>query len=142
MRKPGKILDAFKTRSDDAARRVAELRGAQERTLQAQVQVLLSIETAFDDGMSDRDTAVIASGYAQRALAKAAELRAAAEHLANLEVGARDELLERFADQQRFELYLSQRQIKERALERRREEKKLVDEIAHLTGKVEWDETS
>jgi hypothetical protein len=141
MKKPEKILDAFKTKSDDAARRVAELRDARDRTLKAQVQVRLSIEDAFEVGMRERDSARIASGYAQRALRKAGELKRAAEHLAMLEAGAREELLDRFADQKRFELYLSQRQLKERALERRREEKKLVDELAHLTGKLEWDDT-
>jgi hypothetical protein len=141
MKKPDRILDAFKTKSDTAARRVAELRDARDRTLKAQVQVRLSIEDAFNVSSSDRDAAVIASSYAQRALRKAGELQRAAEHLSMLEAGAREELLDRFADQKRFELYMAQRQLKERAVERRREEKKLVDELGHLTGKLEWDDT-
>ena len=133
MKRPEKILDAFKTLSDEAAREVADLRAQRDRTMRVQVDKLRGIEQGFNDARRDRNSAGAASGFARRSLFEARLLSQEIERIAGEEVGARDRLLDRFADQKRFEVYLSQRQIKEKALARKREEKKLLEEIDQLT---------
>lgn len=140
VKNPEKILDIFKTRSDEAARIIAELRERRDLALKAQVSTLQSIETAWDTARRDRSLASSASGYAQSALKKAGELRYEVERIADAEVTARDQLLDRFADQKRFEVYLAQRQIKQRQIERKREEKRLLEEIEALRGAREREE--
>lgn len=132
MKRPDKILDIFKTLSDEAARDVAELRQRRDDTLKAQVGVLRSIEDGWNVARRDRSLSVSAAGYSKSALKEAAALRRRAEGIAHQEVHARDVLLDRFADQKRFELYLSQRQLKERAVARKREEKTLLEQIDQL----------
>ena len=131
MKDPEAILKAFKQRADEVSRRIAELRLAQEKALQDQVDALRSIETAYDSVADRQDIQTSAGPYARRALEHAAHLREVAEHLALQEDKAREELHERFADQKRFETFLSIRQRKAKALERRREEADLV-ELANL----------
>lgn len=132
MKDPDKILDAFKTRSDQAARVVGELRDARDRTLKHQVQVLRSIETAYQDTRKDRAAAQAAAGYAKKCLVQAAGLRREAEKIAEAEVLALSQLERTFGDQKRFEVYLSQRQLKEKAVARKREENRLLEQIDQL----------
>ncbi|GGY50581.1 hypothetical protein [Parvularcula lutaonensis] len=132
MKDPDKILDAFKTRSDQAARVVGELRDARDRTLKHQVQVLQQIETAYQDTRKDRMAAQAAAGYAKRCLQQAAALRREAEKIAEAEVLALHQLERTFGDQKRFEVYLSQRQLKEKAVARKREENALLEQIDQL----------
>jgi len=132
MKRPDKVLDIFKTLSDEAAREVAELRDRRDKTMRAQVDKLVSIERSFNDARRDRTSQKAASGYAQRSLHEAKALGWEVERIAQEEVKARDELIERFADQKRFEVYLSQRQIKEKAVARKLEEKKLLEQIDQL----------
>ena len=132
MKRPDKILEAFRTLSDEAAREVADLRARRGQVLKDQVDTLLSIETGFNDARRDRTASGAAAGHARRSLAKAKALGQQIEAIAMDEVRARDRLLERFADQKRFEVYLSQRQIKEKALARKRDERRLLEEIEQL----------
>lgn len=132
MKKPEKILEAFKTLSDEAAREVADLRAGRDRALRDQVETLRGIEVGFNDARRERQAAQAAVGFARRSMMQAAALRKYAEQLAEQEVDARDKLLDRFADQKRFEVYLSQRQLKEKALARKREEKNLLEQIDQL----------
>lgn len=132
MKRPERILKAFKTRSDEAARIVDELREARGQALNRQVEILRSIETAHDTARRDRSLAGAAAGYSQRALGDAARLRGEAEKIANAEVKAREQLIDRFADQKRFEVYLSQRQLKQQMANRKREEARLLEEIDQL----------
>ena len=132
MKRPDKVLEIFKTLSDEAAREVAELRERRDKTLRAQVDKLNSIEHSFNDARRERASQAAAAGYARRSLHEAKRLAWEVERIANEEVRARDELIERFADQKRFEVYLSQRQIKEKAVARKLEEKKLLEQIDQL----------
>lgn len=132
MKRPEKILEAFKSLSDDAAREVAELRMRRDRAMRTQVEKLRQIEQGFNDARRDRDSTAAASGFAQRSLLEAKLLGQEVERVAKEEVAARDRLLDRFADQKRFELYLSQRQIKEKAVARKREERSLLETIDQL----------
>ncbi|NNU17438.1 hypothetical protein HK107_13985 [Parvularcula sp. ZS-1/3] len=140
MKRPDKILDVFKTRSDEAAKIVGELRERRTLTLNAQVQVLQSIETAYNDARRDRSSVGAAGGYARRALKKASDLRTEAERIAEAELIAQDQLRGCFADQKRFELFQSQRQIKERAVARKREENRLLEEIDQLQAAKDREE--
>lgn len=132
MKNPEKILQAFKTLSDEAARDVADLRARRDQTLRVQVEKLRSIEQGFNDARRDRSSAAAAEGYAKRSLFEAKLLGREVERIADLEVDARDRLLDRFADQKRFEVYLSQRQIKEKAVAGKREERQLLEEIDQM----------
>ncbi|MEM6409761.1 MAG: hypothetical protein AAF700_15280 [Pseudomonadota bacterium] len=132
MKRPEQIREAFKTLADEAAREVAELRSRRDTMLRAQVDKLLSIEQGFNDARRDRTASAAASGFAKRALLEAKALGWEVERIAQEEVKARDLLVERFADQKRFEVYLSQRQIKAKAVARKREERLLLEQINQL----------
>ena len=132
MKDPEKILDIFRTLSDEAAREVADLRAKRDRVLKTQVEKLRSIEQAFNDARRDRASTGAASGYAKRTLFESRLLSREVQRIAGEELHARDRLLDRFADQKRFEVYLSQRQIKEKALARKREEKRLLEQIDQM----------
>ncbi len=142
MKRPEQILEAFKTRSDQAARIVSELREARGRALNRKVETLRSIEQAYDVARRDRSLAGSASGYTRKALDDAAKLGTEIQKIAEAEVVARDQLIDRFADQKRFEVYLSQRQLKERAVERKREENRMLEEIDQLQAAKAREETS
>jgi hypothetical protein len=132
VKRPQRILEVFKTLSDEAAREVAELRDARQHTLHEQVEVLRSIETGWDIARRDRSLARSAARYGIKAQGDAENLRRKAEQIARHQAEAQDRLLDRFADQKRFELYLSQRQLKERAVARKREEGALLEQIDQL----------
>ncbi|MEM9839488.1 MAG: hypothetical protein AAF830_10095 [Pseudomonadota bacterium] len=134
MKRPDKILEIFKSLSDEAAREVADLRSRRDLAMRTQVEKLRLIEQGFNDARRDRDSTAAAAGFAQRSLFEAKLLGQEVERVAKEEVVARDHLLDRFADQKRFELYLSQRQIKEKAVARKREERELLETIDQLAG--------
>ena len=142
MKRPEQILEAFRTRSDEAARIVSELREARGRALNRKVETLRSIEQAYDVARRDRTLAGSAAGYTRKALDDAAKLGTEIQKIAEAEVVARDQLIDRFADQKRFEVYLSQRQLKERAVERKREENRMLEEIDQLQAAKAREETS
>jgi hypothetical protein len=136
MKNPDKIHRAFKTRADEAARICGELEQRRADALKRQVETLRGIETGYEDGLQDPAAARAAAGYARASFAAADKLRHEAERIAQAEVLARRQLKDCFADQKRFEAYEAQCQRKQKALDRRREETRALEEILQLQGRT------
>jgi hypothetical protein len=135
MKDPGKVHRVFKTRADQAARICSELEQRRAAVLRRQVETLRGIETGYEDGLQDPAAARAAAGYAKASLKAAGDLRREAERIAQAEVMARRQLEDCFSDQKRFEAFEAQRQRKQKMEQRRKDEKRALEEIMQLQGR-------